>query len=203
MVVLSLFFCEMDLPADLAARIGRVRGCRQGYSMDIGIGRIRFERVHQCVEVAGLNILCRDRLDVGLCPRAGDGSTVLGASLWSRSRPGKREVRAEENDDAPGIARLAKVDVGLGHRARLRWRGADVRVGQFVVDGASRFIEIELYRPLAVGQDRTGVALGIGGTVRDRPDFVDPFQVGGELLRAGVARHEADNGGGKYRLEML
>src|SRR5271165_2523503 len=34
--------------------------------------------------------------------------------------------------DGAGIARLAEMDVSLRHHARLRWRGAHVRVGQRV-----------------------------------------------------------------------
>jgi len=138
LVLALLVFNLVYLATDLAPRIGRVRRSRRRDGMDIRIGRIGFERHHQSVEVAGHNILPRDRLDVSLGPCPGDCSAIRGTGLWSRPRPGKRQVRAEEHKDAAGIAGLTKMNVSLRHRARLRRRGSDVRVGKLLRAGTTR-----------------------------------------------------------------
>ena len=103
---------------------------------------------------------------------------------YADSRP-----RAEEHQDAAGVARLTKMDMGLCHRAYERWRRADVRVGQRVGDGAGLSIEIELRRTRAVGQDRPGVG------ALYKSEFVEPVQVRSELLPAGVIRRKTNNRG--------
>ena len=174
-LVALLALSGKHLPTDLAPRIVR-------YGMDIRIGRIGFERSHQCVEIARCNILQRDRLDVILVPRPGDCSAIRGTGLWSRPRPGKRQVRAEEHKDAAGIAGLTKMNVSLRHRARLRRRGSDVRVGQREGYRAGHFIQNKVCRTRAVGQYRSGVGGGCCDTQsgdrhcsRYRSDFVDPL----------------------------
>src|SRR5262249_50325924 len=71
LVLALLVFNLVYLAANFASRIGRVRRSRRRDGMDIRIGRIGFERHHQGVEVAGHNILPRDRLDVSPGPRPG------------------------------------------------------------------------------------------------------------------------------------
>ena len=68
LVALVFSILALTLPADLAPREPRRR-------VNIGIGGIRGQRVHQRVEVAGLNVLPHDRLDVGRFPHAGYSST--------------------------------------------------------------------------------------------------------------------------------
>ena len=160
LILALLVFNLVYLAANFAPRIGRVRRSRQRDGMDIRIGRIGFERNHQRVEVAGHNILPQDRLDVILGPCPGDCSAIRGTGLWSRPRPGKVQIRAEEHKDAAGIAGLTKMNVSLRHHTRLRRRGSDVRVGQRVGYRTGVFIQNKLCRTCAVGQYRSGVAGG-------------------------------------------
>src|SRR5215472_829477 len=143
MVVLFVEVALVNLSADLARRERGIRR-RPGCRVDIGIGGIGFERLHKRVEVASHNVLPRDRENVGACPHATHGAAGRWAFRGGGGPYRRSQVRAEEHQDAAGIARLTKMDVSLRHHSRFRWRGAYVRIGQRPGGCEGLLIEIEV-----------------------------------------------------------
>src|SRR6266849_171890 len=193
--VLSVFIFATTLAANLA----RPERCR----VNIGISRIRGDRVHERVEVTGRNVLPRDRLDVGGFERACHGTAILRTGLWGwpGKSGGQRQIRAEVHEDAAGIACLTEMDMSLRHRARERWRHAHVRIGQRVVDRAGLFStglfsKCETYRTRAVGQDRPGLVI-------QSTEFLEPVQARREFLRISVAGPKGKDASGDDSLNQL
>jgi len=109
-VLLVFLFDPGNLTADLARLVkGR---------MDIGVGGIRIQRIHQAGEITGGNILRRGPDHTRSRPGACNGPAVQRAFLGpSRT---VSQIAAEEDHNAAGIARLTEMDVSLRHSARIR-----------------------------------------------------------------------------------
>jgi hypothetical protein len=123
-IVFVFLVRRMALPTDLASG-----ECRR---MDIGIGSVREQGVHQRAKVVSRNVLRRDRQNIGLCPCACHGATIRRARRGARGAVA--QVRAEEHEDGAGRVRLAEMDMGLCYRTGGDWRRADVRIGQLIGD---------------------------------------------------------------------
>ena len=175
LAILVFLILATNLPVDLTLR----KICR----VYVGVGGVGCDRVGDRVEIFGRYVLPRYREDIvrrdisrRRCSRIRCRSSRRECShlRWR----GLRRRLAQPDDDATGITRLAKVDIGLLHI-----RSEGTRIGQRICDRSLLFIEIQVERARGVGQDRPGLAGGRGRVEsrhghgsRYRSDFVEPAQ---------------------------
>src|SRR5438445_2749722 len=190
LVVIVVTIALADLAADLTRR-------EPGHRMDIGIGGIRFQRVHERVEVAGGDILSCRAYYARVREGAGHGPGIGRAY----GRPGNRgggegRGRAEPHHDAAGHMPLTEMDMCLRHGAGLQWRCAHVRIGQGEGCRAGVFVQAETQSAAAVAQNRAAFVVL-------RSDLLEPVQACKKFLRVSVASRESDQSGDQHGLDEL